>query len=102
MNERGYEIRANVFKALAHPSRLKIVDALQDGPKHVGELVELVGSEYGTVSRHLARLKEAGIIAEDRKEQNKVFYRLEVTCIGGFFSCVSEVLNRRRQMLGSE
>jgi ArsR family transcriptional regulator len=92
----AYEIRARIFKALGHPSRLKIVDALQDGPKHVAELVKLVGSEYATVSRHLTQLKEAGIISEDRKEGSMVFYRLDVTCIAGFFSCVTEVVKHRR------
>lgn len=95
----AYELRARVFKALGHPSRLKIVDALQDGPKQVAELVKLVGSEYATVSRHLGQLREAGIISEDRKEGNMIFYRLEVTCIAGFFTCVSEVVRQRRESM---
>ena len=101
MNREAYEHRANIFKALAHPSRLMIVDALQEGPKNVADLVKLVGSEYGTVSRHLSRLREVGIIAEDHKDGNQVFYRLEVTCISGFFSCVTEVLSGRKRSLES-
>lgn len=99
MEREVYEARAQVMKALAHPSRLMMVDALQEGPKHVAELVKLVGAEYATVSRHLSVLKEAGIVSEDHKERNMVFYRLEVTCIGGFFSCVTEVLVSRRKSL---
>ena len=99
MDSKSYEIRARIFKALGHPSRLKIVDALQVEPKHVADLVKLVGSEYATVSRHLSQLKEAGIISEDRKEGNMVFYRLEVTCIAGFFTCVTEVVKQRRSAL---
>lgn len=95
--KRTYEPRARVFKALGHPSRLMIVDALQAGPKNVAELVALVGHEYATVSRHLAILREAGIIAEDRKEGKLVFYRLEITCVTGFFWCVTEVLSQRRK-----
>ena len=101
MSRDVYEIRARVFRALGHPSRLMIVDALQAGPKHVGELVALVGSEYSTVSRHLSQLREAGIISEDRKDGNMVFYRLEVTCIAGFFTCVTEVLKKRRASLAA-
>ena len=98
MDKKGtYELRARVFKALGHPSRLMIVDSLQAGPKHVAELVALVGHEYATVSRHLAVLREAGIIAEDRKEGKLVFYRLEIACVTGFFQCVTEVLDKRRQ-----
>ena len=96
-----YEIRARVFKALAHPSRLLMVDVLQDGPKNVAELVGLVGAEYATVSRHLSILKEAGIIAEDRKDGNMVFYRLEVKCISGFFKCVTEVVAKKRKSFDS-
>jgi len=98
-SDRSYEVRAKIFKALGHPSRLKIVDALQEGPKHVADLVKLVGSEYATVSRHLGQLREAGIVSEDRKEGNMIFYRLEVTCIAGFFTCVSEVVRQRRDAL---
>jgi len=94
-----YKLRAEIFKALAHPSRLMIVDVLQEGPQNVAQLVKLVGSEYATVSRHLSQLKKAGIILEDRKEGNMVYYRLQVTCIGGFFSCVGKVLNKRKRSL---
>jgi len=99
MNPEIYEVRAKIFKALAHPSRLKVVDALQEGPKNVAELVRLVKAEYATVSRHLSVLKEAGIIAEDRKQGNMIFYKLQVTCIGGFFDCVTQVLINRKQYL---
>jgi ArsR family transcriptional regulator len=99
LDNRPYEIRARIFKALGHPSRLKIVDALQEGPRNVADLVKLVGSEYATVSRHLSQLKEVGIVSEDRKEGSMVFYRLEVTCIAGFFQCVTEVVKQRRSNL---
>ncbi|MCC6160514.1 MAG: winged helix-turn-helix transcriptional regulator [Deltaproteobacteria bacterium] len=95
-SDRSFEIRAKVFKALGHPSRLKIVDALQEGPKNVADLVKLVGSEYATVSRHISQLREAGIVSEDRKDGNMVFYRLDVTCIAGFFSCVTQVVEQRK------
>ena len=58
-------------------------------------------AEYATVSRHLSILKEAGIVAEDRKDGNMVFYRLEVRCIAGFFKCVTEVVKQRRESLRS-
>lgn len=100
LTDKNFQARAKVFKALGHPSRLKIVDALQEGPKNVAELVQLVGSEYATVSRHISQLREAGIVSEDRKEGNMVFYRLDVTCIAGFFSCVTQVVEQRRAALG--
>jgi len=87
-----YEARAKIFKALAHPARLLIVDELaQHGERCVCELTELVGSDMSTVSRHLAQLKQAGIIADDKRGQ-MVFYRLRVKCLSSFFDCVESVL----------
>ncbi len=47
-----YEARARVAKALAHPSRLIILDAIADGERCVCELTELVGADQSTVSKH--------------------------------------------------
>jgi len=91
MNRRVYEERAKIIKALAHPSRLMMVDALADGEKCVCELRELVGSDMSTVSKHLAIMREAGIV-DDRKEGLQVFYSLRVPCIMNFFGCVEAVM----------
>ena len=91
MNRRAYEERAKIIKALAHPSRLMMVDALVDGEKCVCELRELVGSDISTVSKHLALMKEAGIV-DDRKAGQQVFYSLRVPCIVSFFGCVEAVM----------
>ena len=56
------EQQALILKALGHPSRLLMVQALADGPLCVCDLTELVGSEMSTVSRHLAQLKQAGLL----------------------------------------
>lgn len=86
-----YEARARVAKALAHPSRLLMLDALAEGDKCVCELTELVGSEQSTVSKHLAVLKQVGIV-EDRKEGVMTYYRLKIECLEGFWSCIESVL----------
>ena len=91
MNRRAYQERAKIIKALAHPSRLMIVDALAEGEKCVGELQELVESDISTVSKHLALMKEAGIVV-DRKVGQQVFYSLRVPCIVSFFGCVEAVM----------
>ena len=95
MNIGAYELRAEVLKAMAHPARLIIVDALSEGEKCVCELQELVGSAMPTVSRHLAQMKSAGVVAA-RREGNKVYYRLLVPCITKVFPCIDEVLGMRR------
>ena len=91
MNYELYEYRARILKALAHPSRLMMVDALSEGERCVCELQEIVGSDMSTVSKHLAVLKAAGIVS-DRKQGLKVFYRLEVACIKCFLDCADAVV----------
>ncbi len=85
------EARAKVLKALAHPSRLFIVDELSRGERCVCELTEMIGADVSTVSKHLALLKAAGVVLDDRRGV-QVFYRLRVPCILNFFGCVEAVL----------
>ena len=87
-----YEARAKVIKAMAHPTRLFIVDELSRNGKHcVWELTKMVGVDMSTVSRHLAILKNAGII-EDEKRGAQVYYRVHIGCVLNFFDCVESVM----------
>ena len=85
------EARAKVMKALAHPSRLFMVEELAHGERCVCDLTEMVGADVSTVSKHLAVLKSAGIVIDDKRGA-QVFYRLRVPCILNFFGCVEAVL----------
>ncbi|MBI5546235.1 MAG: winged helix-turn-helix transcriptional regulator [Deltaproteobacteria bacterium] len=91
MDESSFERRARVIKAMAHPSRLQMIDALSEGERCVCELQRLVGADMSTVSKHLSLMKRAGLVA-DRKQGLQVFYRLKVPCILRFFDCVDAVL----------
>ena len=98
-----YEARAEVIKAMAHPTRLFIVDELSRvAEKCVCELTEMIGADMSTVSKHLSILKAAGIIV-DEKRGSMVFYRLRVPCVMDFFRCVESVMkcnvNSRRKVL---
>jgi DNA-binding transcriptional ArsR family regulator len=87
-----YEIRARILKALAHPTRLFLVDEIaKRGEECVCKLTELIGADMSTVSRHLTLLKWAGIV-EDEKRGSMVYYRLRVPCVMEFFGCVESVL----------
>ena len=90
-NRAKYEARANIIQAMAHPSRLLMVDVLSHGKRNVRELTDMVGSDMSTVSKHLAILKNVGIVA-DEKVGSQVFYRLMMPCILSFFGCVETVL----------
>lgn len=86
-----YQARARIAKALGHPSRLVMLDALTDGELCVCDLTELVGADQSTVSKHLSVLRQAGIVS-DRKQGTMTFYRLKVSCLGGFWQCIESVL----------
>jgi ArsR family transcriptional regulator len=93
-----FTARAAVLKALAHPARLYMVDELSRGERCVRDLEALVGSDISTVSKHLAVLRGAGIVASEKRGA-QVFYRLAMTCVTGFFGCVEDVLTGRRDDL---
>ena len=80
--------RAAIFKALGHPARLRMVEALRDGERCVCELVDLSEGGWSTVSRHLSVLKSAGIL-EDEKRGLQVYYKLTLPCVGTFLDCLA-------------
>jgi ArsR family transcriptional regulator len=96
--------KAAMLKALGHPTRLLIVEALGAGERCVCELNELVEADRSTVSKHLALLKRSGVV-EDRKEGLKVYYRLLCPCVLQFMSCITgalqERVRRELEILGS-
>jgi DNA-binding transcriptional ArsR family regulator len=87
--------RADILKALAHPSRLLMVEELAAGERCVCELQKLVGADISTVSKHLALLRRAGIVAADKRGL-QVFYRLLSPCVMNFFTCVESVIEARK------
>lgn len=94
-----FKQRTAVYKALGHPARLRMVDALSDGERCVCELVETAGLAWSTVSRHLAVLKEAGIL-DDEKRGQQVYYRLRLHCITELNRCLDESRCEKRSGTG--
>ncbi|MCK4461366.1 MAG: winged helix-turn-helix transcriptional regulator, partial [candidate division Zixibacteria bacterium] len=64
--KKRYEARAHIMKALAHPTRLFIVDELSRGERCVCELRDMIGADVSTVSRHLSVLREAGVVEDEK------------------------------------
>ncbi|HRU05946.1 MAG TPA: metalloregulator ArsR/SmtB family transcription factor [Candidatus Brocadiia bacterium] len=85
------EARARVLKALAHPTRLFVVEELAKGERCVCELTEMIGADVSTVSKHLSLLREAGIVRDD-KRGNMVFYQLRFSCVLEFLRCAEKVM----------
>ncbi len=75
MGDELLELKANVLKALGQPTRLKIVELLRNGERCVCEIFPAIKEEQSNVSRHLALMKAAGILAS-RKQGQMVHYRV--------------------------
>lgn len=84
-----YQDHSEVYKALAHPSRLFIVHEISERKRSVSELANLLNIDISTMSKHLEVLKRVKIIS-GHKEGNQVFYKLEFKCVLNFFNCISK------------
>ena len=93
-HKRYIAAQARIFKALGHPSRLLMVDALRDGEKCVCDLQTLVGDDMSTVSKHLSVLREAGVVSSEKRGTN-IYYRLALCCLETFLSCTGELVEKR-------
>jgi DNA-binding transcriptional ArsR family regulator len=89
-----HELRADIVKALAHPSRILIATALIDGELCVCDLQELVGADMSTVSKHLSVMKRAGWLEAEKRGLNQ-YYRLRCPCLLEFFRCVDLIAGIR-------
>ncbi|UAK40305.1 metalloregulator ArsR/SmtB family transcription factor [Gordonia bronchialis] len=99
-----YEIKANLFKALAHPARIRVLEVLStnDDPTPVSALLEITGIEPTLLSQHLAVLKRHQVVRSQRVG-NAVFYELahpkisELLVIARTF--LADTLGARRDQL---
>jgi DNA-binding transcriptional ArsR family regulator len=85
------DAKAKILKALAHQTRIYMVEELMNGEKCVCEFVEAVGSDFSTISKHLSLLKDAGIVKVDKRGQ-KVFYSLKTPCVTNFLDCIETII----------
>lgn len=85
--------KTKVLKALAHPARLWMVERLEGGERCVCELVEGLGLDFSTVSKHLLVLKNAGVVTDDKRGK-QVFYALRCPCVLTFMHCVEAVIKK--------
>lgn len=85
--------RAGTLKALAHPSRLLMLEALAEGERCVCDLRQLVDLDLSTVSKHLSLLREAGLVADERRG-NRVYYRICCPAAAELLAAVAGPLDR--------
>ncbi len=90
------EAKANILKALGHPTRLWMAEQLANGEKCVCELAEHIDADFSTISKHLTVLKQAGVVI-DEKRGKQVFYRLKVPCVLDYMPCIEKVIQATAQ-----
>ena len=88
------EAQATIMKALAHPTRLFIVNELAKGELCVCEMTDMVGVDTSTISKHLSLLKNAGIIGFE-KRGTSIYYSLKMRCVLSFFTCFTDIIKKR-------
>ena len=69
------ELKAELFKALSHPTRIRVLEILSEGERSVGDIQAIVEIEASNLSQQLAVLRRAGVVTA-RKEGSMVFYAL--------------------------
>lgn len=94
-----YHALSEILKAIAHPTRLLILESLAEQKRCVSDLTNMAEVDTSTVSKHLALMKNAGIITSE-KSGNQVFYSLRVPCVLQFLGCIESViaLNAKEKM----
>lgn len=92
--EKDFSEKADIFKALAHPTRLFIIHAVKDKKMSVKELTKIADIDISTMSKHLDILKRNKII-EGEKVKNFIYYRLAIPCVLEFMNCAVKVINKK-------
>lgn len=86
------QFKADFFKALAHPLRIRILELLAEGDKHVNEIQNLVGSEGSAVSQQLTVLRTKNIVT-GTKDGNRVIYSLRDPMIIDLLKVARQIFN---------
>lgn len=92
MNLEIQQFKAEFFKALAHPLRIRILELLADGDKNVNEIQSLVGSEGSAVSQQLTVLRAKNIVT-GTKNGNRVIYSLRDPMIIELLHVARQIFN---------
>ncbi len=97
-----YQAKAELFRTLGHPTRIRVLELLQDGPKAVSELLTTLNIEPSSLSQQLAVLRRAGIVVSSR-EGTGVVYELAATDVADLMRAarrlITDVLTGQGELL---
>lgn len=85
------QIKASILKALAHPTRIKIVEMLREGEKCVCEMLSLLQLEQPNISQHLTILRNHGVV-QTEKRGLFIFYQLKNKKLGEILEILEEII----------
>ncbi|MEK6616621.1 MAG: metalloregulator ArsR/SmtB family transcription factor [Bacteroidota bacterium] len=91
IDKKIYELHANVCKALGHPTRIEIIDTLQNKEMNFGGLLKKIGGAKSNLSQHLSSMTSKGILLQ-RKEGLNVYYKLSSKKVSTACQIMREVL----------
>ncbi|MCE5289290.1 MAG: metalloregulator ArsR/SmtB family transcription factor [Nocardiaceae bacterium] len=92
MAEPLYKLKAEFFRTLGHPARIRILELLNEGPRSVGELMPEIGLEASNLSQQLGVLRRAGVVTTN-KEGNNVIYSIASPDIAELLAVARKVLS---------
>ena len=93
--------RSVIVKAMAHPTRLLVMDVLTQGEKCVNDLTNLAGCDVTTLSKHLAVMRRAGLL-QCKKRGLNVFYQIACPCFLEFFRCIDLIQTNKTLLIHCE
>jgi DNA-binding transcriptional ArsR family regulator len=95
-----HELKANLFRVLGHPARIRILDLLRDGERSVGVLQSELGLDSGGTSQHLAALRRIGLV-ESRRDGTSVYYRVDDERVFDLLEAGRAIIARQLAQQGS-
>ena len=94
MEEKVLELKAEILKALAQPTRLKILELLRDGEKCICEIVPALNGEQSNISRHISLMQKTNLVVT-RKDGVKVMVKVKDLELFNILDGVSKILKDR-------
>jgi DNA-binding transcriptional ArsR family regulator len=98
-----YRLKAEFFRLLGHPARVRVLELLRDGERSVGELQAALGLDSSGTSQHLTAMRRQGLL-ESRRAGTSVFYRVKDPRIFQLLEIAKQILTGRleetRDLLG--
>jgi DNA-binding transcriptional ArsR family regulator len=89
-----HEMKANLFRVLGHPARVRILEILRDGDQSVGALQAELSLDSSGTSQHLAALRRIGLV-QSRREGTSVYYRVDDERVFDLLSTSRDIITRQ-------